>query len=455
MPRLFFCTYSHTPWGGIESWLSGIAAYLAGNGWEVNVGLAQGREFNDPAAASLRFPGLPTLSLDGRTGTPEGRTRALCRTLRRVGPDVVVPVGLGEVFPAVARLKASGFPLRLVVPTRATNPELFHDIQSNRAIIDRLIGVNPLHVAYFLGNSTIPHDRAESIINGVELPPVCRKARDADDPLRIAFVGRLHESHKRVGDLVPFVKALSGLGVPFRLSIVGSGECQPALTQALAAEVARGAVRFLGYVSPTTVQGDILPHQDVLVSFSPSEGCPQAIQQALAHGVVPVCSEFLGVHSLGFLRDEETALLFPVGDAAAAARQVERLAENADFAEQLSRSGRSAAETFPLEWSHKRWHRAFQETLSLPVRGLEEPGTGNLGWCAGRGGRLERFGFSVGAADWARRLFRRWPRFEDGWAEWPGTLSRLDEAGRKTMREELIRLDAARRVPARPNLISH
>ena len=27
MPKVFFCTYSHTPWGGIESWLSGVTGF--------------------------------------------------------------------------------------------------------------------------------------------------------------------------------------------------------------------------------------------------------------------------------------------------------------------------------------------------------------------------------------------------------------------------------------------
>jgi hypothetical protein len=157
--------------------------------------------------------------------------------------------------------------------------------------------------------------------------------------------------------------------------------------------------------------------------------------------VVPVCSEFLGVHSLGFVRHEETALLFPVADTATAARHVQRLAEDAGLLEELSRAGRARAETFTMEWSRRRWLNAFQETLALPVRGLGELSSDDLLVQTGRGSRLERLGLSPGVADWLRRRLGRMPRFADGWGEWPGTVSAPDDATRTAMLAELRRLD--------------
>jgi glycosyltransferase involved in cell wall biosynthesis len=450
MSRILFCTYSHTPWGGIESWLSGITAFAARNGWEVTVGLAQGSVFNDPDAARPRFPGLPVVRVDGRTGTVEGRIRALLRVFDGVRPDLVVPVGLGEVFPAVVRHKASGKALRLLVPTRSTNPELFRDVQRFAAHIDRLVGVNPLHVSYLLATSDLPASRAEAIINGVELPPGRRARRSPGEPLRIAFVGRLNEMHKRASDLIPFIEHLTRSRVPFRVTVVGSGESEHRLRQALAPHAARGTVVFLGHVPPQRLQLEIYPAQDVLVSFSPSEGCPQAIQQALAHGVVPVCSEFLGAHSLGFLRAEETALFFPVGDAAGAARQADRLAHDDAFLEEMSRAGRAEAETFPADWSMRRWLDAFRITLSQPVRKAAVPSADDLAPNRTSLSRLERLGLPAGPADALRRLLRRWPRFLDGWDEWPGTVSAVGESEKADLLAELQRLDHPHHLPAEP-----
>jgi glycosyltransferase involved in cell wall biosynthesis len=452
MPKLFFCTYSHNPWGGIEIWLAGLAQHLARHGWEVVVGLARGRTHNDPERVRGSYAGLPTVALDGRTGTSEGRIRAVLRAVSRVGPDVIIPVGLGDVLPAMARLKAAGGSLRLLVPVRAVNPGLYCDVQRYGQYIDRLVGVNPLDASYLVTTGALPPDRAETIINGVELPPACRAPRAAGVPLRVAFVGRLNDVHKRVSDLVPFVEGLSGRGVPFVLTVVGSGECEDGLRRSLAGYVGRGAVVFRGHLPPQAVQTEVFPRQDVLLLLSQfiSEGCPQVVQQALAHGVVPVCSAFLGVHSLGFVRHDETALIFPVGEPATAAHHVEQLARDNGRLEELSRAGRAATEAFPMEWSRQRWRNAFQETLDRPVRGRGD-GAEELLRPGGSGGRLERLGLSAGAADGIRRLLRRWPCFADGWAEWPGSLSHLDGASRAAMQQELTRLDLGRRSPARPD----
>jgi glycosyltransferase involved in cell wall biosynthesis len=450
MSKILFCTYSHTPWGGIESWLSGITAFAARNGWDVTVGLAHGRIFNDAAAARSRFPGLPVVRIDGRTGTVEGRIRALLRVFDGARPDLVVPVGLGEAFPAVVRRKAAGGSLRLLVPTRSTNPELFRDVKRYAAFIDRLVGVNPLHVNYLLATADLPQARAEAIVNGVELPPGRRARRNPGEPLRIAFVGRLNQEHKRASDLIPFVKHLTRSRVPFRLTIVGSGESEHRLRQALAPHAARGTVEFLGHVPPQRLQLEIFPAQDVLLSFSPSEGCPQGIQQALAHGVVPICSEFLGAHSLGFLRAEETALFFPVGDAAGAARQTERLAHDDSMLEEMSRVGRAEAETFPADGSMRRWLDAFRLTLSQPVRRAAVASSDDVAPNRESISRLERLGVPAGLADALRRLLRRWPRFLDGWDEWPGTVSTVGEAEKADMLAQLHRLDQPQHLPAEP-----
>src|SRR5437764_524401 len=103
MRRLLFCIYSHNTWGGIESWLHELALGLQARGWDVVLALARGSVFNRPEAAAQAYPGLRIVDIDGRTGTSEGRLRAVNRILATVQPDLVVPVGLGDVVPAVAR----------------------------------------------------------------------------------------------------------------------------------------------------------------------------------------------------------------------------------------------------------------------------------------------------------------------------------------------------------------
>src|SRR5579862_9233070 len=101
--RVLFCIYSHNIWGGIESWLTGLARFLDAHGWHVLVGLARGTRFNNPEAFRATNPLVATVEFDGRTGTPEGRTRAIVRVLRNFRPNILIPVGMSDAFFAAAR----------------------------------------------------------------------------------------------------------------------------------------------------------------------------------------------------------------------------------------------------------------------------------------------------------------------------------------------------------------
>jgi glycosyltransferase involved in cell wall biosynthesis len=442
MNRILFCIYTHNAWGGIEFWLDSLSVYLAGKGWDVRVGLARGRRFNDPEPIRRSHPQYRVAEIDGRTGTREGRIRAVCRAVRRVKPDLVVPLGLADVRSAVGRLKRSGVPVRLVEAIHSTNPEMFNEIRAFAPIIDLCAGVNPLHASFLSGWADLPAERLTSILCGV-WQPTARHVRDGrpDRPLRLAFVGRFHQHHKRVLDTVPLVAELKRRGVPFCLSFVGSGEAEVELRRRLRDEEAEGTVRFLGFLSREGVHSQVYPSHDVLVLFSPSEGCPLSVQEAMGHGVIPVCSEFLGVHSLGFLRHGETALIYALGDLSRMADHLERLSREPALLQRLSLSCVTEAKGMTIEHSHLLWEKAFRKALALPVRGLGKdvdcPGSKPIR----SANRLDRLCGSPGLADWIRRTLRRWPNFRDGWAEWPGTVVPTDAAMHADMIQELSRLD--------------
>jgi hypothetical protein len=112
----------------------------------------------------------------------------------------------------------------------------------------------------------------------------------------------------------------------------------------------------------------VYPRLDVLLSFSPNEGWPLAIAEAMAHGVVPVCAEFTGIHAEGIVRHEETGLIFPVGDVTAAAAELRRLWRSQRL---LQRLGRQAASEVVEQYSPGRfgagWDRALRSCLERPA----------------------------------------------------------------------------------------
>jgi hypothetical protein len=270
--------------------------------------------------------------------------------------------------------------------------------------------------------------------------------------LRIVYVGRLHHGHKGVLDMVPLVEHLQRRQFPFRLTIVGSGEDEAELRQRLQVWTEQGQVVFTGFQTPRQLYEHVYPNQDVVMLFSPSEGCPLAVEEAMANGVVPVCCEFLGVHSLGFLQPGRTGYIFPRGDFEQATTQLQTLFEDRAHLAGLSAACREAAPAFYLEKVSGQWCDALADVCRRPPRPLERS-PAELGLDLPPGGsRLERF-LSPAWADTLRRWARRWPVHPDGWAEWPSCLSSFPQEAHTALLDQLRVLDQAARKQEHPNAI--
>ncbi len=83
------------------------------------------------------------------------------------------------------------------------------------------------------------------------------------------------------------------------------------------------------------------------VSGSRSEGLPFNIMEAMFAGLPVVASDVKGHRDL--LTPEQTGLLYPYGDAAACAAQLQRLWQEPDLARQLAAQARQSVEQYRLE----------------------------------------------------------------------------------------------------------
>ncbi len=444
MKRLLVCVYTHNTWGGIESWLSSVVDHLGAHGWDVVLGLARGRVHNDPEAFRRIHPHFNGIELDGRSGTPAGRALAVVRGIRRVRPAVVLPLGLADVYAAVALLKAARGDVRLAVAVHATNLALFADLRRFEPVVDLCLGVNPLHARFLESWAGYSRERVGTILNGVRLPAAGGgPAPRPTGPLRVAFVGRLDPLIKGVLDAIPLVRELERRGVEYRLSFVGDGEAADTLRAQLAPSLAAGRVAFHGYLEPERVQSEIYPRHDALIMFSRQEACPLVMQEAMAHGVVPVCTDFTGIRSLGFVRDGINALVYPCGDVSRAADHLQTLAGDRRAMLTMAQACRESARDFPLRKMLQEWLEALDRLASQPPRPLAERARDLALLREPDGSRLGRLGLSPAWADRVRRCLLPPPRFADGWAEWPGTYSHVDENTRRAMLERLAQLDRA------------
>ena len=100
-----FVTQTHTVWGGMELWLDRFAQWMLDRGWDVVAGLARGARYSDPDAYAAAHPHLRPVVMDATVGTESARVAAVTRAIRHTRPDVVIPIGIGSIFPAIPRRK--------------------------------------------------------------------------------------------------------------------------------------------------------------------------------------------------------------------------------------------------------------------------------------------------------------------------------------------------------------
>jgi glycosyltransferase involved in cell wall biosynthesis len=421
--RLLFVTQTAHVHGGLETWLDELLPTLPARGWQPLVALARGPRFHDPEAYRAAHPTFETIEVEAPSNTREARVAALRTMIRRVNPELVVPVNIADTNEAVAREKLAGSNVRLLLMLRAMRPHgELEDMRRWRDFVDVAVGGNRLLRALIAEWARIPEHRLRYIPPGSR-----RKTGETRTPrpagrLRIGYVGRLDAGDKRVLDLIALAQSLDDLGVAYDLTIAGDGPARETLDRALGQRA-----RFMGEVPVDELYANVFPNLDVLVLFSTAEAGPQVVWQAMHYGVVPVVSRYRGAAAENVLREGETALLFAIGDTHGAARQIATLDD--ELLRKLSAAAERAVDPeYLLDDSLKRWAGVFDEAVSLPTAiGTSLP-------LLAPSGVYERLHLPPRASYALRRLMHRIPMAEGPGDEWPHhgamdaeTIARIDK----------------------------
>ncbi len=132
-------------------------------------------------------------------------------------------------------------------------------------------------------------------------------------------------------------------------------------TQELVERLGLGAaVRFAGFLDAEGKAREF-PRHDVFLNTNRVDNTPVSVIEAAAYGLPVVATRVGGISHL--LRDGETGLLVPDGDAPAMAGAVRRLLDEPGLAGRLSTEGRCLAESCAWESVRGRWHDVFQQVL--------------------------------------------------------------------------------------------
>ena len=166
-------------------------------------------------------------------------------------------------------------------------------------------------------------------------------------PLRLIYAGRVTQPQKRVWDFIPLVENLLRARVPFVFDIVGEGDEFEPLEQMMRARVPAADVHFHPRVPHKEMAAKWLNH-DIFVQVSDFEGTSVSMLEAMAHGAVPVVTAASsGID--GVINQEENGFVVPVGDMAAMAKVMARLASDETILPNAGRAAYQTAQAYAME----------------------------------------------------------------------------------------------------------
>jgi glycosyltransferase involved in cell wall biosynthesis len=418
--RLLFVAPSAYPLGGVATWLDYLLPGLEEHGWEPTLGLVAGK-YHDADRYLEQHPFHRVLNIQNSTGSQEGRIQALCNAILKVSPAVALSVNIPDLYMAQARLRNNRrSAAKTVMTLHGIQADLLSDIHAFRRLLDAVICTNRLTCQLVHEVAEVAKDRICYAPYGVEISataPVRSFTTNNDRPMRIAWVGRLEQEQKRVGDLPDVLTALEARNLPFELWVVGSGSEEAKLRQRLTRWLERGQAKLLGELPRDRVCAEIYPQANCFLLTSSWETGPIVVWEAMSAGLPVVSSKYLGCGPEGSLIHEANCLMYPVGSAKCAAQKISMLWDPKLY-NRLSAGGfELVRQRYSVKASIDYWDAVLQKIVNKQIVETEP-----LEFAIAPRGRLDRW-FGVGTAESIRQVLRIKHVHTGAGGEWPHTLS--------------------------------
>ena len=219
----------------------------------------------------------------------------------------------------------------------------------------------------------VDESRISVIYNGSEMPsvtaPLAISAADscenATSPAASAtpyfiWLSRVHR-YKGIWTALEAFGIFSKKHPEVQLKIVGGGPLLKKLPAWIKSHGLDGKVELTGFV-PAARKYELLSSSLALLQTSYKEGWGLTVMEAAQLCKTTIASDVPGLRDS--VRDGETGILFPSGDAAACASAMEKIYDDAELRANLGRNAKRYALTFS-------WEKSARETLELLERTVE------------------------------------------------------------------------------------
>jgi len=215
----------------------------------------------------------------------------------------------------------------------------------------------------------VDEGRISVIYNGSEMPKVVECAESGENAANLAtsatnpyfiWLSRVHR-YKGIWTALEAFEKFSKSHPEVKLYVVGDGPLLKKLPAWIESHGLDGKVELTGYVSSAR-KYELLSSSLALLQTSYKEGWGLTVMEAAQLCKTTIASDVPGLRDS--VRDGETGILFPSGDAAACAAAMEKVYGNAELRETLGQNAKRYAESFS-------WEKSARETLELLQRTVE------------------------------------------------------------------------------------
>ena len=223
-------------------------------------------------------------------------------------------------------------------------------VATNRTIVQELIVAG------------VPADRITQLPNGVETDSIPAKVSyGLPDPVRLIFVGRLHQQKGLDVLFTAFQQLLQKHpNLNLQLQLLGDGPLREDLL-ALAQQL--GIASQVEFVGMTEQVFDYLQQADVFILPSRSEGQSNALLEAMSCGLPVIVSDIPA--NLEVIENEKNGLTFRAGNPDALVNAVTLVLDNAELRERLGRTARQTIEIqYSLDSTAERYISLYQDLLT-------------------------------------------------------------------------------------------
>jgi len=367
--RIFLFTHGMAG-GGAERTVATLANHWADRGWDVTVATLapQSEDFyslhRGVRRIALDLAGDSGSSLDAVLRNLQ-RIRALRRLLEHLRPDVALAMmSTPNVLLALAS-RGMSWLVRVgserCYPPHAPLGRAW--TRARRLVYGRLDAVVALTDE--CGRWIATHTSARSvpvIPNAVTFPLPCVAPWIVPDEIiapgrrTLLAVGRL-DPVKNLGGLLAVFARLSDRHPDWDLVILGEGPQRSAL------QIAIRALRLEGRVALPGIAGNVADWHarcDLYVLTSHSEGFPNALAEALCHGL-PVVSVDCDTGPRDIIRHGIDGLLVAPGDPDALEQALDALMGNSALRQQFASHAADARQRFSIERVARMWEELFKQ----------------------------------------------------------------------------------------------